>query len=91
MAALVHVGLRKQGVDRPRLLSEGDKAVARCSGLATYKGGLLDIPSKDQRVFETSILIIRVEDGLVREIWSEMSDLQIVMQLGAFPAPDQGR
>jgi predicted ester cyclase len=67
------------------VLSEGDKAVARCSGRATYRGGLLDIPSRDQRVLETSILILRVEEGMVKEIWSEMSDLQIVMQLGAFP------
>ena len=73
------------------ILSEGDRTVARCSGRATYKGGLLDIPSEDQRVLETSILILRIENGLVKEIWSEMSDLQLVMQLGAFPVPDQSR
>ena len=71
------------------VLSEGDKAVARYSGRATYRGGLLDIPSTDQRVLETGILILRIEDGLVREIWAEMSDLQVVMQLGAFPAPER--
>ncbi len=71
------------------IISEEDKAVARYSGWATYRGGLLDIPSTDQRVLETGILILRVEDGVVKEIWSEMSDLQIVMQLGAFPAPER--
>ena len=70
------------------VISESDKAVARYSGWATYKGGLLDIPSTDQRVLETGILILRVEDGLVREVWSEMSDLQLVMQLGAFPTQE---
>jgi hypothetical protein len=40
-------------------------------------------------VLEPEILIFRVEKGLVRELWSEMSDLQVVMQLGAFPVPDQ--
>ena len=69
------------------VISGGDKVVARSSGWATYRGGLLDIPSEDQRVLETGILILRVEDGLVREIWSEMSDLQLVMRLGAFPVP----
>ena len=73
------------------ILSEGDKAVARCSGRATYKGGLLGIPSRDQRVLETSILILRVEGGMVKEIWSEMSDLQLVMQLGACPVPEGGQ
>jgi predicted ester cyclase len=48
----------------------------------------LDIPSADQRVTESGILIYQVEDGKVKEIWPEMRDLQIVQQLGAFPAPD---
>ena len=72
------------------VISEGEKAVARNSGWVTYRGGLLGIPSRGQRVLETGILILRVEDGLVQELWSEMSDLQLVMQLGAFPLPAQG-
>jgi predicted ester cyclase len=70
------------------ILSEDDKAVARCSGRSVYSGGLLDIPSRDQRVFETSILILCVEGGFVQELWSEMSDLQVIMHLGAFPVPE---
>ena len=66
----------------------GDRIVARYSGKTTYRGGLLDIPSADQRVTESGILIYRVEDGKVKEIWPEMSDLQVVQQLGAFPAPE---
>jgi hypothetical protein len=34
---------------------------------------------------------LRIEDGMVKEIWSEMSDLQIVMQLGAFPVLEEER
>jgi predicted ester cyclase len=70
------------------IISEGDRVVARYSGWATYKGSLLDIPSTDQRVLETGILILRVDGGVVKEIWSEMSDLQLVMQLGAFPTTE---
>ncbi|CAA9423024.1 MAG: hypothetical protein AVDCRST_MAG22-2714 [uncultured Rubrobacteraceae bacterium] len=66
------------------VLSEGEKVVARYSGWATYRGGLLGIPSEGQRVLETGILILRIKDGLVGEVWSEMSDLQLVMRLGAF-------
>ena len=72
-------------------ISEGDKVVARYSGKATYRGGLLDIPSGKQRVRETGILIYRIEGGKVAAIWSEMSDLQVMMQLGAFPVPEQQR
>ena len=70
------------------VISEGDKVVARYSGWTTYRGGLLDIPSANQRVRETGILIYRIEGGKVAEIWSEMSDLQVVMQLGAFAVPE---
>ncbi len=69
------------------VISEVEKVVARNSGWVTYRGGLLGIPSEDQRVLETGIL--RVRNGLVQELWSEMSDLQLVVQLGAFPLPAQ--
>jgi predicted ester cyclase len=69
------------------VISEGDKVVARYSGWATYRGGLLEIPSAGQRVRESGILIYRIEGGKVAAIWSEMSDLQVVMQLGAFSVP----
>ena len=62
---------------------EGDKIVARYSGYSTYKGGLLDIPSSNQRVKETGIIIFRIENGKIAEQWCEMSDLQVVQQLGA--------
>jgi hypothetical protein len=45
--------------------------------------------SENQRVRETGILIYRIEGGKVEEIWSEMSDLQVVMQLGAFSVPER--
>jgi predicted ester cyclase len=67
----------------------GDKIVARYSGKTTYRGGLLDIPSTNQRVTESGILIYRIEDGKVKELWSEMSDLQVMQQLGAFPVPEE--
>lgn len=67
------------------IISEEDKVVARYTGQSTYKGGLLNIPSTNQRIVETGILILRVEDSKIKELWSEMSDLQVVQQLGAFP------
>ena len=67
------------------VISEGEKAVVRYSGRTTYRGGFLNISSEDQRILETGILIYRIENGMVKELWSEMSDLEVVMQLGAFP------
>lgn len=67
----------------------GEKVVARASGRVTYRGGLLGIPSADQRITESGITIFRIGGGRIREIRPEMSDLQVVMQLGAFPVPDR--
>lgn len=64
------------------IIEQGDKVVARYSGYSTYKGGLLDIPSEDQRIKETGILILRIEDEKIKELWCEMSDLQVIQQLG---------
>ncbi len=76
-------------MDRARGDLRGDKAVVRYSGSSKYLGGLLGIPPTDRRVVETGILIFGIEGGKVKELWSEMSDLQVVMQLGAFPVPEQ--
>ena len=67
------------------VFSEGEKCAVRYSGRTTYRGGLLDIPSKNQRIIETGILIFLIRDGQVQELWSEMSDLQVFQQLGAAP------
>jgi steroid delta-isomerase-like uncharacterized protein len=64
------------------ILSDGNKAVVRYSGLTTYQGGFLDIPSSKQRVKEMGVLIFRIEDGKVHELWSALSDLEVVLELG---------
>lgn len=71
------------------ILSDGEKAVARYRGHTTYRGGLFDLPSTNQCILETGIIIYRIVDGQVQEIWSEMSDLQVVFQLGALLVPSQ--
>ncbi|WP_077248057.1 ester cyclase [Bacillus sp. FJAT-27986] len=62
-------------------IEEGDKIVACYSGYSIYKGGLLDIPSENQQVKETGIIIFRIENGKIAEQWCEMSDLQLIQQL----------
>ncbi|MFB4166838.1 ester cyclase [Virgibacillus sp. JSM 102003] len=64
------------------MIEEGDKIVARYTGYSTYKGGLLEIPPKDQKIKETGIIIFLIEKGKITEQWCEMSDLQVVQQLG---------
>ncbi len=50
-----------------RILDIGDNIVVRYSGQTTYQGGLLDIPSKKQRVTEMGMLIFRIHEGKIYE------------------------
>jgi predicted ester cyclase len=75
------------------LVGEGEKVVVRYSGQTTYRGGLLDIPATNQRVTEMGVLIFRMVEGRVQELWSALCDLDLVLALGAVPvvpADDEG-
>lgn len=63
------------------LIEEDDKVVARHTVYCTYKGGWHGIPSTDQRVKGTGINIFRFQDGLLKEMWCQMSDLSVYNQL----------
>ncbi|MBB6454018.1 putative ester cyclase [Salirhabdus euzebyi] len=65
------------------LIEQNDKIVVRYTGWMTYKGGWFNIPSENQRVKETGILICEFEDGKVKEMWCENSDAAILYELGA--------
>jgi predicted ester cyclase len=66
------------------LIEQDDKLVVRYTGWMTYKGGWFTIPSSNQRVKETGIMIFHFEDGKVKELWCENSDAAILYELGAF-------
>lgn len=41
----------------------------------TYKGGWFDIPSENQRVKETAIMIFAFENGKMKELWFELGKI----------------
>jgi len=65
------------------VIEAGDKIIIRCTGWATYSGGWLNIAARGQRTRECSIIIFRVQNGKVHELWFATSDLDVVHQLGA--------
>ena len=50
---------------------------------STYRGGYLELPTADQPVTETGIIIFRFAGDKVAETWFEANDLQIAQQIGA--------
>ena len=69
------------------IISAGDKAVVRYSGQTTYRGGLFDLPARDEPVREIGILIFRIVDGKVHELWTALCDLELIFALGARVLP----
>ncbi|WP_316572629.1 ester cyclase [Neobacillus sp. YIM B06451] len=67
------------------LIEQGNKLVVRYTGWMTYKGGWFNIPSENQRVKETGIMIFLFKEGKVKDLWCENSDAAILYELGALP------
>jgi steroid delta-isomerase-like uncharacterized protein len=65
------------------MIAEEEKVVVRYSGTPVYLGDFFDIPSTRQRVKEMGILIFRIKDEKIQELWSALSDLELVLELGA--------
>lgn len=65
------------------LIEQEEKLAVRYTGWMTYKGGWFNIPSDDQRVKETGIMIFYFKNDKVRELWCENSDAAILFNLGA--------
>ncbi len=64
-------------------VGEADLIAVRYSGWSTYRGGLAGIPSKNQKVRQTGMAIFRLENSRIKEMWSELGDLNLLEQLGA--------
>jgi predicted ester cyclase len=64
------------------VIEAGDTLVVRCQGTTTYAGGWLDLPRSDRRVTGICIIIFKLRDDLIRDLWFEVSDLDLAMQLG---------
>ena len=65
------------------IIEQEHKLVVRYTGWMTYKGGWFNIPSENQRVKESGILIFYFEGPKVKEMWCENSDAAILFELGA--------
>ena len=72
-------------------IAEGDKVVTRWTARGTHKGELMGIAPTGKQVAFTGITISRIVDGKAVEGWVNRDALGMLQQLGAVPAPGQGR
>ena len=50
----------------------------------TYKGGWFNIPSNNQRIKETGIMIFKFKEGKITELWFENSDAACSLNWGLY-------
>ena len=72
------------------MIAEGDKVVVQGDFSGTHQGEMFGIPATGKRVIQTSIFIFRLVKGEIVEGWYATSDLDLMRQLGALPAPQAG-
>ena len=71
-------------------IAEGDKVVARWTGVATQKGAFGSIPMTGKSATWTGISIFRIVEGKVAEEIGEEDALSVFQQLGVVPPLGQG-
>jgi predicted ester cyclase len=64
------------------LIAEGDKVVCRVTVSGTQKGPLLFLPPTNLPVSFTDIIILRLREGRVAELWAQFDALSLLAQAG---------
>ena len=70
-------------------IAEGDRVVLRIPFRATHRGEFFGIAPTGKQINVTEMLIARIKDGKVVEMWEEYDQLGMLQQLGAVPPPGQ--
>ncbi len=69
------------------LIGEGDYVVARTTWRGTQKGPWRSIPPSDRQVMMPIVLVFRLSNGRISELWAEYDSLSLMVQIGAVKAP----
>lgn len=67
------------------LIASGDKVVERSSAAATHKGAMMGAPPTNKKIQWWEIHIYRLNDGKIAEHWAEVSNMELLQQIGALP------
>ena len=73
------------------LIAEGDFVVARTTFRGTHKGMLQNISPSNRQVNLPMVLVFRLSNGKISELWAEYDQLNLMVQIGAAKAPQMMR
>ena len=71
------------------LVAEGDKVMERYSARGTHKGEFMGAPPTGKKFAVESIVIYRLANGKIVEMWGLNDSQGLKTQLGLMPAPGQ--
>ena len=74
-------------VDIQETIEQEDRVAARWTITMDHTGAFLGIASTNKRVTVNGISMQRFKDGLIVEAWDNWDQLDLLVQLGAVPAP----
>ncbi|MBL4861514.1 MAG: ester cyclase [Crocinitomicaceae bacterium] len=69
------------------VICESDRVVIRWSASGKHEGELMGIPASGKQVKLTGIVINKIQDGKIVEVWGEFDQLAMMQQIGAIPVP----
>jgi len=70
-------------------IAEGDKVVTRFEWTGTHRGTFFGVPATGRPVKVWGVVIDRLENGKIKDTRIIMDALGLMMQMGAFPAPQR--
>jgi steroid delta-isomerase-like uncharacterized protein len=68
------------------LLAEGDKVLWRFTSQATHTGPLMNIPPTGKRATVTGMVLFRVTNDKIAEVWVNVDTLGMLQAIGVIPA-----
>ena len=71
-------------------VAEGDKVVSRLTVEGTHQGPFQGMAPTGKRVKFTDIMISRLEDGKIKEVWAQFDALGLLQQLGLLSTMEPG-
>jgi steroid delta-isomerase-like uncharacterized protein len=70
------------------LVAEGDKVVWRFSSHGTHQGPLMGIPATGRTATVTGMVLFRLENSKIAEVWVNIDTLGMLEQMGVIPMPN---
>ena len=70
------------------LVAEGDKVVWRFSSRGTHQGQLMGIPPTGRTANVTGMVLFRLENSKIVEVWVNIDTLGMLQQMGVIPMPN---